>query len=170
MSERSANDTSAKTQDRAKAKILLVDDDPAIRRMLARILADEGYNVSPAANGPEALELASRAGVDLILLDLNMPGLDGWETYEKLNSKKPPPPVIVITARPNQHFTAQAAGIGALLEKPLDLQKLLTAIRDLVDEPDVVRMARLEGRLSKFHYIPALTRESHINSNLGKKQ
>jgi len=170
MPERSANDTSAETQYRAKERILLVDDDPAIRRMLTRLLAGEGYNVSPATNGAEALEFARRADFDLVLLDLNMPRLNGWETYERLNSQKAPPPVIVITARPNQHFTAQAAGIGALMEKPLDLQKLLTTIRDLLDEPDDVRMARMAGRLSEFHYIPPLTRESHKNSNSGRDQ
>ena len=63
-------------------------------------------------------------------------------------------PIIVITARPNQRFTALAAGIGALMEKPLDLQKLFATIRELLDEPADVRIARLAGRPSEFHYVP----------------
>ena len=137
-----------------KKKILLVDDEHAIRQMLTRLLTGEGYDVLSAASGSEALELAGREGFDLALLDLNMPGLDGWDTFEQLTAKNPILPVIVITARPNQRFTGLAAGIGALMEKPLDLQKLMFSIRDLLDEPDDVRIARMAGRPSEFHYIP----------------
>lgn len=148
-----------------KEKILLVDDEPAIRQMLTRLLTGEGYNVLPATNGIEALEFAGHAVFDLVLLDLNMPGMDGWDTFEKLTAKKPLLPVIVITARPNQCFTALAAGIGALMEKPLDLQKLLATIHELLDEPDNVRMARLAGRPSEFHYVPPTMHEPGENSN-----
>ncbi len=144
----------------AKAKILLVDDEPAIRHVLTRLLSGECYNVMSATNGVEALETATRADFDLVLLDLNMPGMDGWDVFEKLNSKNPQVPVIVITARPNQHFTALAAGTGALMEKPLDLQKLLVTIRDLLDEPADVRLARMTGRPSEFHYVPPKRVES----------
>ena len=138
----------------ATEKILLVDDEPAIRQMFTRLLTGEGYHVAPATNGVEAIELASRTQFDLLLLDLNMPGLDGWETFEQLTAKHPLLPVIVITARPNQRFTALAAGIGALMEKPLDLQKLLSTIRDLLEEPDGVRIARMAGRPSEFRFVP----------------
>ena len=60
---------------------MLVDDEPAIRQMLTRLLTGEGYNVLPATNGSEALEFANHADFDLVLLDLNMPGLDGWDTF-----------------------------------------------------------------------------------------
>jgi len=143
-----------KRQPGVPAKILLVDDDHGIREMLARLLVGEGYAVLAAANGSESVDLARRAEVDLVLLDLNMPGMDGWETYEKLASENPLLPIIVITARPQQGFTAMAAGIGALLEKPLDLPKLFLTVRDLLDEPDEVRLARVAGRPSEFHYVP----------------
>jgi len=150
----------SKTSHQLKEKILLVDDEPAIRRVLTRILAGEGYNVLPATNGVEALEFAAHGDFDLVLLDLNMPGMNGWDTFEKLTSKNPLLPIIVITARPNQRFTALAAGIGALMEKPLDLQKLFLTIRDLLDEPVDVRLARLAGRQSEFHYVPPKLKES----------
>lgn len=135
-------------------KILLVDDDAAIRRFLLRLLTGEGYRVLPAANGQEALEFASTARFDLVLLDLNMPEMDGWETFEGLTQEHPLLPVIVITARPNQLFPALAAGVGALLEKPLDLTRLLEEIPRLLREPRQERLARLAGRPSVFSYVP----------------
>jgi len=149
----------SKSAQPVKEKILLVDDEPAIRQMLTRLLAGEGYHVLPAINGTEALEFANHEDFDLVLLDLNMPGLDGWDTFEKLTSNNPLLPIIVITARPNQRFTALAAGIGALMEKPLDLQKLFLTIRNLLDEPEDIRLARLAGRPSEFHYVPPKTNE-----------
>jgi len=67
----------SKSAQPVKEKILLVDDEPAIRQMLTRLLAGEGYHVLPAINGTEALEFANHEDFDLVLLDLNMPGLDG---------------------------------------------------------------------------------------------
>jgi len=148
-----------------KRKILLVDDEHAIRKMLTRLLTGEDYDVVSAANGAEALELASRGDFDLALLDLNMPGLDGWDTYEQLTAKKPLLPVIVITARPNQRFTALAAGTGALMEKPLDLNKLFATIRELLEEPDDARIARMAGRPSEFHYVPPKMHELDLEED-----
>lgn len=139
---------------RAEEKILLVDDDPGIRVMLTRVLNDAGYTVESAKDGNDALDHARSGKIDLVLLDLNMPGKDGWDTYEQLTSDHPMLPVIIITARPSQQFTALAAGTGALMEKPLDLPKLILTIRDLLDEPEDVRISRLAGRPAEFHYIP----------------
>lgn len=144
-----------KTSHEAKRKILLVDDDPAVRQMLGLLLTGEGYTVLLAVNGSDSIQVVRTTEVDLVLLDLNMPGLDGWETFEQLASENPMLPIIVITARPNQHFTALSAGIGALLEKPLDMPKLFLTIRDLLNEPDEIRLARVAGRPSEFHYVPS---------------
>jgi CheY-like chemotaxis protein len=137
-----------------KENILLVDDDPAVRRMLFRVLEAEDYRVVRAANGVEAVELAARESPDLTLLDLNLPSKDGWQTFERLTNEHPTMPVIIITARPNQLFPALASGVGALMEKPLDLPKMLRTIRDLLDEPAHVRSDRAAGHLSQFHYLP----------------
>lgn len=150
----SACGTLSRSSHRSHGKILLVDDEPAIRQMLTRLLTEGGYNVLPAANGIEALDFATHTDFDLVLLDLNMPGLDGWDTYEQLASRNPMLPVIIITARPNQCFAALAAGTGALMEKPLDPQRLFITIHDLLDEPPEIRLARTQGRPSGFHYVP----------------
>jgi DNA-binding response OmpR family regulator len=140
----------------AGKKIMLVDDDSAIRKILLRLLTEEGYRVLPAANGFEALEFASVARFDLVLLDLNMPRKNGWETFEQLTAKDPLLPIIVITARPNQLFPALASGVGALLEKPLDFTRLLETIDYLLKEPPEVRRGRISGKPSAFSYIPPM--------------
>lgn len=136
-------------------KLLLVDDDPGVRESLAHVLTTEGYDVLPAANGVEALEVAALHPVDLVLLDLNLPRKNGWDTFELMIKQNPQLPVIIITARPNQLFPALAAGAGALMEKPLDFPKLLQTIRDLLAEPAQARAARLAGKPAEFHYLPS---------------
>jgi CheY-like chemotaxis protein len=142
-----------------KKKVLLVDDDPGVRRMLLRVLEEEDYDVVPAVNGLEALEVVTNTAVDLVLLDLNLPVQNGWETFERLNTENPSLPVIIITARPNQLFPALAAGAGALMEKPLDLPKLLRTMRDLMAEPAEARLARTAGGRAEFHYLPPMARQ-----------
>ena len=139
-----------------KKRILLVDDDPAVRESLTHVLTGEGYDVVPAANGIEATDLAGSRLIDLVLLDLNLPKRDGWDTFELLTRQNPRLPVMIITARSNQLFPALAAGAGALMEKPLDFPKLLQTIRDLIAEPVEARLARLTGKPGEFHYLPAL--------------
>ena len=140
--------------------ILLVDDDSAVRRMLSRLLSEEHYNVIPATNGVEALDLAQTAPVDLVLLDLNLPMKDGWQTFEQLATRDPFLPVVIITARSNQIFPALASGAGALMEKPLDLPSLLQTIRDLLAEPAQVRLARMAGKPASFRYLPPKKQEA----------
>jgi DNA-binding response OmpR family regulator len=138
-----------------KPRIMIVDDDSAIRDMLSRILIEEGYLALPAANGQEALDLAAATRVDLVLLDLNLPIKNGWDIFERLTNENPLLPIIIITARSNQLMTTLAAGAGALMEKPLDFHKLLHTIRALLDEPTETRLARIAGRETDFHYGPS---------------
>ena len=90
-----------------------------------------------------------------MLLDLNMPVKNGWDTFEQLTREHPILPIIIITARPNQLFTAVSAGAGALLEKPMDIPTLLRAMESLLAEPADQRLARLAGKNTEFHYKPA---------------
>jgi DNA-binding response OmpR family regulator len=139
-----------------KRRILLLDDDIAVRESLAVVLADEGFTVLPAGNASQALATASNNALDLVLLDLNLPRSDGWEIFQRLTAAHPLLPVIVITARSNQLFTALSAGAGALLEKPLNLPHLLQTIRRLLDEPREMRFARAAGQPASFEHRPGL--------------
>jgi DNA-binding response OmpR family regulator len=131
-----------------------VDDDLTVRDSLNDVLLAEGYFVIPAEDGQQALDLANRSPVDLVLLDLNMPVKNGWDTFEQLTREHPLIPVIIATARPNQLFTALGAGVGALLEKPMDIPALLRTMEKLLAETSEQRLARLAGKQTKFHYQP----------------
>jgi DNA-binding response OmpR family regulator len=141
---------------RSKNRLLVVDDDASVRELLARVLQGEGYSVQTAVNGTEALDIAAAAPLDLVLLDLTMPGRNGWDTFAKLRTENPLLAVIIITARPNQFFTAVGAGVGALLEKPLDFPKLLETVSSLLAESAESRLARVAGKSAEFHYLPTL--------------
>jgi DNA-binding response OmpR family regulator len=134
--------------------ILLVDDDPTVRDSLYDVLVGEDYFVIPAENGYQALDLANTMSIDLVLLDLNMPFKNGWDTFEEFTREHPLIPVIIITARPNQLFTALGAGAGALLEKPMDIPTLLQTMESLLAETAAQRLARLAGKNAEFHYKP----------------
>jgi len=142
-------------------RILLVDDDPIVRDSLNDVLVSEGYVVIPAENGQQALELANQSPVDLVLLDLNLPVKGGWDTFEQLTREHPLIPVIIVTARPNQLFTALSAGAGGLMEKPMDIPTLLWTMRKLLAESAEQRLARLAGKETEFHYKPAVTSQGH---------
>jgi CheY-like chemotaxis protein len=140
---------------RSGQRILLADDDPGVRGSLSDVLVSEGYVVIPANDGQQALELAASDQFDLALLDLNMPVKNGWDTFEQLSRDHPLLPVIIVTARPNQLFTAVGAGVGALLEKPMDIPVLLRTIQRLLAESVETRLARIAGQETDFHYSAA---------------
>jgi len=135
--------------------ILLVDDDSTVRDSLRDVLQTEGYVVTTAENGQQAVELAAQQPFDLVLLDLNMPVRNGWDTFEQFTREHPILPIIIITARPNQVFTAVSAGAGALLEKPMEMATLLRTMQSLLTEAPEQRLARLVGQNSEFHYQPS---------------
>jgi two-component system response regulator MprA len=116
-------------------RILLVDDDRSIRESLSKILGAEDYEVVLAENGHEAIEKHGAQRIDLLILDLNMPVKNGWDTLEWLVKINPVLPVVIITGRSNQRALAETAGADALMEKPLDVPFLLQTIRELMDEP-----------------------------------
>jgi len=132
-----------------------VDDDPTVRDSLKAVLVAEGYSVVPAENGQQAIDLANKVSVDLVLLDLNMPVKNGWDTFEQLTREHPLIPIIIATALPNQVFTALSAGAGALLEKPMDIPTLLRTVANLLADAPEQNLARLAGKKTEFHYKSA---------------
>lgn len=135
-----------------RKRILLADDSPQIRESLGRLLRRSNYDVAFAAHGGHVLDLALAGHFDLLLLDLNMPQVDGWETLDRLNALKPNLPVIVITAQPNQRQWITTAGAHALMEKPLDLPLLLQTIEDFLHNPPVPRRDGPDAGRERFRY------------------
>ena len=108
--------------------ILVVDDDPHFRELYRMALRFEGFDVSVASNGIAALQQIERNPPSLVVLDINMPGLDGWGVLQELSRYESSRniPVIVVTASDVVQATAQAA---AILAKPIAPEELLPVIR-----------------------------------------
>ncbi len=116
-----------------KTRLLVVDDDEAVRTGLRCVLVSEGYEVRVAGNGRDAIKELEKTTVDLALVDMNMPLLNGWSTIAALRNIQPNLQIIIITARPDQHRAAQAARLD-LMEKPLDLPLLVERIAVLTNK------------------------------------
>jgi two-component system response regulator MprA len=133
-------------------KILVVDDDPAVRESLRRALQLEGYDVELAGDGEEALERVAADGIDALLLDVSMPRLDGLEACRRLRSAGSALPVLMLTARDEieDRVAGLDAGADDYVVKPFALEELLARLRALLrrvtpqDEGEVLRFADLE--------------------------
>ncbi|MGI6492123.1 MAG: response regulator transcription factor [Peptococcaceae bacterium] len=142
------------------AKVLVIDDDRKITAFLRRSLVFEGYEVQVAGNGEEGLRLAAGWRPDLVLLDVLMPVMDGWEVCRRLRSASPGLPVLMLTARDEVADRVKGLDLGAddYLVKPFALEELLARVRALLrrkGEQDTNGRALVYGDLRLDH----LTRE-----------
>jgi two-component system, chemotaxis family, chemotaxis protein CheY len=115
--------------------VLVVDDDPDILEALAEILEAEGFVVRRARNGKEALEQLEPDFPKLILLDLMMPVMDGWEFSQRMRERKISVPVIVLSADRNVGTKARDIGAVGHLAKPFELNDLLQMVRSSLGSP-----------------------------------
>lgn len=136
-------------------KVLVADDDAAVRKSLSRVLKDAGYEVILAKNVQEAVAEFNPRQIDLLILDLNLPIQDGWDAFERITSEAPALPIIITTGEANQYDIGMAAGVGALMEKPLDAPQLLQTIRELLAEPKLARLRRLCGYEPDVSPVPS---------------
>jgi DNA-binding response OmpR family regulator len=116
----------------AAKRVIVVDDDAAVRTMLVRVLVESGFCALPAVSGQHALQIVGAIDVNVAIIDLGLPGEDGWSTLASMRRCNPTLQAIIITAWPHQHDAARAAGANACFEKPLDFGQLLTAVGDAV--------------------------------------
>jgi two-component system response regulator GlrR len=113
--------------------ILLVDDDPSVLKSLGRVLATEGWQVVTAANGEQALARLAEREPDLMITDLRMGDVSGWDLLFHENMQRPNLPIFVITALPPTAVGGADNLAAEFFEKPLDLDKLVAAIRRRLD-------------------------------------
>jgi CheY-like chemotaxis protein len=126
------------TETALRPKILLIDDDSFIISMLTFILTKTGYDITTAQNGVEAIAILSKESVDLIIVDLMMPEMDGFSFLQWLREEaKSSVPAVVLTAMSDLGTTDEAltGGASLLLAKPIKPAELLTAIQKILQLP-----------------------------------
>ncbi|MDQ2142562.1 two-component system response regulator GlrR [Klebsiella michiganensis] len=121
---------------RKPARLLLVDDDPGLLKLLGMRLVSEGYSVLTAESGPEALRTLSRDKVDLVVSDLRMDEMDGLQLFSEIQKVQPGMPVIILTAHGSipDAVAATQQGVFSFLTKPVDKDALYKAIDDALEQ------------------------------------
>nr|WP_253895447.1 response regulator [Corallococcus exercitus] len=116
---------------------MVVDDDPDILEALSEILEAEGFEIRRARNGKEALERLEPDPPDLILLDLMMPVMDGWEFAQRMRQKPDFASIPIIVLSADRNVGSKAKDIGAMghLAKPFELNDLLSMVRQSLSPP-----------------------------------
>jgi two-component system KDP operon response regulator KdpE len=115
----------------APLRILIVDDEPPIRRFLRTSLAAQGYRIEEAVDGQAALDFLRRNPVDAIVLDLCLPGMDGFEVIRQLRTSGSLTPIVVLSSRDDEVGKVKALDLGAddYVTKPFGMDELLARIR-----------------------------------------
>jgi two-component system nitrogen regulation response regulator NtrX len=118
-----------------KPRILVVDDEAAIRASLKQTLEYEGYDVMEAATGEEGIKLIEREAPDLVFLDIKMPGMDGLEVLHKLRHLVETTPIVVISGHADITTAVDATRLGAFdfIEKPFTTERVMVTVRNAVD-------------------------------------
>src|SRR5262245_46848768 len=130
-----------------KKCLLVVDDDPSVRRSLKKVLEGAGYDVMLAADGHEAADKLTNPRIDLLILDLNMPHRDGWAVLEELSAGYPFLPSIVISGMADPDDALGLPVLAELMHKPIDAPALLQRIADVLTESPEARLSRVFGSL-----------------------
>ena len=111
-----------------KHRVLVIDDEPGMRSLMRRGLGLAGFEVQTAEDGELGLEVVQTYLPDLVMLDLMMPGLDGFETLERLCALEPRPKIIVLSGRDEPEDRARTAKANGFLVKPISFDALLEMI------------------------------------------
>jgi two-component system, chemotaxis family, chemotaxis protein CheY len=115
--------------------ILVVDDDIAVLRTVVEILTEEGYHLATATNGAEALDVLEKITPHLILLDMRMPVMDGWQFAQALRGNQQAIPILVMTAAQDARQWAREIGASGYVAKPFDIGDLIDSIERWLPGP-----------------------------------
>ena len=118
-----------------QGRILIVDDESSVLHTLTELLRDDGFEVSSASNGYEALKLIQRFTPDVVLLDIWLPGMDGIETLQALREVRTNVPVVIMSGHASIETAVKVTKLGAFdyLEKPLSSERVLSTVQRAFD-------------------------------------
>lgn len=156
------------------SKILVIEDEPAIRRVLVKILSEENdsYKVEEAEDGVQGLEKVKNEDYDLILCDIKMPKMDGVEVLEAVKKIKPEIPMVMISGHGDLETAVNTMRLGAFdyISKPPDLNRLLNTVRNALDKKKlVVENKILRKKVSKnYEMIGGSDAINHIKDMIEK--
>jgi len=113
--------------------ILVVDDDAFFRDLLRDVLSEHGFRISEAVDGQDALKVLASTAIDLAIVDVEMPRMNGVDLVKQIKAKNPRFPIIMITAYATMNMPADLLkiGIDAFLQKPVRMDKLIKTVAEL---------------------------------------
>ena len=155
-------------------KILIIEDEAAIRRVLKKIISEENetYNVEEAEDGLQGIEMIMNTDYDLVFCDIKMPKMDGEEVLEKAKKIKPETPIVMISGHGDLETAVNTMRLGAFdyISKPPDLNRLLNTVRNALDRKElVVENKRLKKKVSKSYQMVGESEAiSHIKNIIEK--
>lgn len=114
--------------------VLLVDNEPLVRTILAEVLRQSGFDVRTASSGTEAVEMARQTPPSLVLMDVQMPGLSGWDTLERLHEVDPGLPVLLMSGA-DYHDEALRRGAAGFISKPYRPVDVVRDVREVLEHP-----------------------------------
>jgi len=147
-----------------RKKILIVEDEPHILLALKRLLEANDYKVITAFNGVEGLALVKKENPDLILTDILMPEMDGFEFYKKLKTNKKTfhIPILICTARSQMKETFQAMGADGFIAKPFGLREVITQIESILEKVHVKQKFAKEAKEKSQKKILAIRDQNNV--------
>lgn len=154
-------------------KILIIEDDPALQRGLRDSFQDQGYEVLTASNGEQGLDLALSVGPDLLLLDIMLPGIDGYEICQAVRREELDYPIIMLTAKGQEVDIVRGLELGAddYVTKPFGIQELAARVKAFLRRHRVTgttvfefgscRLDRVSHQFEKDGKVVKLTRKEY---------
>ena len=152
--------------------ILVAEDDLALQRMMCAFLGLNGYQAIPAGNGEEALSQIDRTMPDLVIADVMMPVMDGWELTQELRRAYPLLPIMLVTARTTleDKRTGFACGADDYLTKPVDLDELLLHVGALLRRSQAMTSHKLTVGETLLDYDSLTVSRGSVSITLPKKE
>jgi len=152
-------------------RILVIEDEASILRGLKDNLESEGYSVSTASDGKKGLEKALKESVDLVLLDLMLPGMSGLDVCKQIKLKKIAVPIIMLTAKSKEADKVLGLGLGAddYITKPFGVSELLARIKAVLRRVEIHKKAK-EEKLSSYEIGSVSIDFTKLEAKKGKKK